>query len=179
MGEVASSILEKISSYNLFNFLFTGAIFLVGSDVIAGTQFLSGPVAVFILIAYFLGMVLSCVGSLIIEPILKKIGFVKFANYADFLKAEKSDGKILVLLEMTNTYRTLMSVFLALAGVKIGVAMKDKYPALIPYVEWLWPFLTAALFAFAYRKQSKFIHDRVQHHKHDQNRPASGENKNG
>lgn len=163
MGNLADAIWEKISSYNLFNYLFTGAIFLIGSDQIAQTQFINLPVAAFILLAYFIGMVLSRIGSLIIEPMFKKTGFVKFAAYSDFLKAEKSDTKIPALLEVNNTYRTFIAVFAALAAMKIGVATKDRFPPVALFMEWAWPVALTVLFAFAYRKQTKFIHDRVEH----------------
>jgi hypothetical protein len=161
MSDPATSLLEKISSYNLFNYLFTGAVFLIGVDRIAGTECAGWSLIAFVLVAYFMGMVLSRIGSLMVEPIFKRTGFVKYTAYADFVKAEKTDAKIAPLLEMNNIYRTLIALFIVLGAVKVVVALTNKYPNLTPYIEWSWPFALALLFAIAYRKQTKFIFDRV------------------
>ncbi len=73
MSDPATSLFEKISSYNLFNYLFTGAVFLIGVDRIAGTQCVAWSLIAFVLVAYFMGMVLSRIGSLIIEPVLERV----------------------------------------------------------------------------------------------------------
>ena len=49
------------------------------------------------------------VPTVIIEPILKKTNFVKFRDYPDYINASKKDGKIELLSEVNNTYRTLNS----------------------------------------------------------------------
>jgi hypothetical protein len=140
----------------------TGAVFLVGFDRITGAQYASLPLIAFVLVAYFAGMVLSRVGSLLIEPVLQRINFVKYAPYSDFIKAEKTDEKISTLLETNNAYRTFAAAFLLLAGIKIAVAIGDKHPDVKAYIEWSWPFILTILFALAYRKQTQFIYNRVE-----------------
>jgi hypothetical protein len=113
---------------------------------------------------YFIGLVISRIGSLTIAPVLKETGFVKFAPYGDYIKASRNDPKIEVLSEANNTYRTLAALFLVLLAVKI-YARVTTLPLRTPH-GWAAPILMALLmimFLFAYRKQVGFIRERVEH----------------
>ena len=59
---------------------------------------------------YFMGLVISRIGSLMIEPTLKKVGFLKSADYSKFVLASKTDNKLDVLSETNNMYRTLCAL---------------------------------------------------------------------
>lgn len=48
MNELLSSIVEKVSSYNLFNYLLTGAVFFLGLDRITRAQFTALPLMGFV-----------------------------------------------------------------------------------------------------------------------------------
>lgn len=76
---------EKISSYNLFNNLLPGILFvfiiteLTDFDLILDNNFIGA------FFYYFVGMIISRLGSLITEPFLKWMKFVKFTDYKDYL----------------------------------------------------------------------------------------------
>ena len=74
-------VLEKISSYNIFNFLLPGTIFAYSSDRFTNTTFIQDDLLIAVFVYYFLGLVVSRVGSLLIEPLLKITGFVRFSDY--------------------------------------------------------------------------------------------------
>ena len=68
---------------------------------------------------YFLGLVVSRFGSLVIGPLLKSFSFIKFADYRAFIDASKKDTQIEVLSEANNSYRTLCALFSLLLLLKL------------------------------------------------------------
>lgn len=65
-------LLDKISSYNLFNYLFPGILFAVISKEFTSYSLLQDNLIVGAFIYYFIGLVVSRFGSLVIEPASKK-----------------------------------------------------------------------------------------------------------
>src|SRR5215467_1053056 len=104
-------LLDKISSYNLFNYLLPGVLFAALAETWTSYRFLQSNLVVGVFVYYFFGLVISRVGSLIIEPSLRKVSFVKFASYDDFVAASQKDPKIDVLSEVNDMYRTFCSLF--------------------------------------------------------------------
>lgn len=152
-------LLDKLSSYNLFNYLLPGTIFVAGAQRISGHTFKDENIVVELFLYYFVGMVISRIGSLTIEPVLKKVGFLKFAPYPDFIRACKTDAKIEVLSEQNNTYRTLCAVFLSLGILKLYDVALAWRPRTAKTVVIAGLFV---LFALAYRKQTDYVRRRVE-----------------
>ena len=104
-------ILSKLSSYNLFNYLFPGIVFVIAAGKLTHYSLIQQDIVIGVFLYYFIGLVVSRFGSLVIEPILRKTSFLRFANYGDFVAASKKDEKLELLSEVNNTYRTLCSLF--------------------------------------------------------------------
>jgi hypothetical protein len=98
---------DKLSSYNLFNYLLPGTIFVAAAQRISAHRFENENIVVELFLYYFIGLVISRMGSLTVEPSMKKLKFVKFVTYKEFVSACEKDAKIEVLSEQNNTYRTL------------------------------------------------------------------------
>ena len=107
-----NEILNKIASYNLLNYLLPGAVFSVVADQLG---LLSTPDEIIEKLVWFCfsGVIVSRLGSLVLEPIFKKLAFVRYSDYADYLETCQIDRKIEVIIEEANTYRTLAVAFLA------------------------------------------------------------------
>jgi hypothetical protein len=161
MKEFIESLAEKISAYNIFNYLFSGALFFVGLDFLSPQPLPQCNAVVSLLVAYFAGMTLSRVGSLVIEPFLRKIRFVRYCDYGDFVKAELADPKVATLSQENNTFRTLIAVFVGLLVAEVVMAIMQKHPEAQSVMEWAWPMALLCLFLFAYRKQTAYIVKRV------------------
>lgn len=175
MDEIIKTFSEKISSYNIFNNLFPGIIFTFALN--NTTRFNIGTDSLFenIFIYYFIGMVISRVGSIIVEKLLKKIkiknkktkekeAFLCFADYDDYVNASEKQADIKMLSETNNTYRTLIALFFLLAIVKIYDMFIHNY--LIQYVSKnaicvVLFVLLSILFVYSYRKQTAYISKRV------------------
>jgi len=113
-----NELLGKISSYNIFNYLFSGVVFVALATAFTRFSFIQENLLIAVGLYYFIGLVLSRIGSLIIEPLLKLVRFIKFAPYADYVRTSKNDPQIEVLSEVNNMYRTLVMVFVGLILLK-------------------------------------------------------------
>ena len=156
-----SEILNKISSYNIFNYLLPGTLFAVIGEVYSSYSFVQKDVIVAIFFYYFIGLVISRIGSLLIEPVLKRVGFLKFAEYSQFIAASKIDKKVDELSEANNMYRTLCSLFVMLLVLIAFDALASVYPMLKVGVPYAVAVILLALFVFSYRKQTDYVVQRV------------------
>jgi hypothetical protein len=161
MENIAEKMLERISSYNLFNNLLPGAVYCFLLNKLLSINFCSGNIVEDLFIYYFAGMVISRIGSIIVEPICKKINFVKFAEYGEFLKASKKDDKIDILSETNNTYRTMLSLTLVLLVTKLYIFISSKCEPLEAWTPFVIIIVLFLLFAFSYRKQTSYVRKRV------------------
>jgi hypothetical protein len=155
-------LLDKISTYNIFNYLFPGVVFVVTASNLTSYNFILPDILVGAFIYYFVGLVISRIGSIFIEPFLKFIRFLKFADYKRFVKASKADTRIDTLSEINNMYRTICSLFLMLIAIKGYDWLSRKWMFLTERkIEFLTLFLFL-LFLFSYRKQTNYITKRIE-----------------
>lgn len=156
-----NELFDKLSSYNLFNYLLPGILFVCLSKYFLGYDFIQDNQLIGGFLYYFLGMVISRVGSIFIEPFLKKIRFLKFAHYKHFVEASRIDDKVELLSEVNNTYRTITSMLVILLILKGSTFLKPYFQiANIDFTSLLVVCLLI-LFLFSYRKQTNFIRQRI------------------
>lgn len=161
-------IIEKISSYNLFNYLFPGVLYVIILNKITTYNMIQENILIGAFLYYFIGLVISRIGSLLIEPILKKVAV--FVDYSDFISASKEDNRIELFSEVNNMYRTLISLLAVILVSKLYDILSDNFNFLklvLPY-----QLVTALiiLFVFSYKKQTAYIVKIVNHHK-EKNKP--------
>ncbi len=155
-------LIDKLSSYNLFNYLFPGILFAVLSNRLTSYSLLVDDIVIGIFIYYFIGLVISRLGSIFLEPLFKWLKIINFAySYSDFLKASTIDNKIELLSEANNMYRTLSSVFVCLILIVFFEFIGKSYPTITAYSSTIAIFLLALLFVLSYRKQSNYITLRI------------------
>ncbi len=171
--------IDKLSSYNLLNNLIPGGGFSYLLQHIYSIDILGSSVVENFFIYYFVGMFLNRLGSIVIEPLAKKVKFVSYSDYHDYVVASKMDNKIDVLLETNNLYRTIATSGLLIIVIKI-------YTYAEQYISWLscaTPYIAAStltlVFLFSYKKQTKYLKDRVdiilqyKHKQEEENRNES------
>lgn len=152
---------DKISSYNIINYMLPGTIFAVISKNWLNYNFIINEnILLVLIIIYFIGLAISRIGSIIIEPLLKKIKFIEFAQYEEFVKQDRKDHKISLLNETNNTFRTLIATIILLLFLKLYQYLSiifcfSQYNCIILIICLL------ILFLFSYRKQSLYIKRRV------------------
>ncbi len=162
MSNGINQIFARISSYNLFNYLLPGVLFAVMVTNVSSFNLIQDNIIIGAFIYYFIGLIVSRIGSLILEPFLRKISFLNPTDYHAFINASKKDDKIELLSEISNMYRTLLSMivltFLFLAYEKIELI----FPAIVKFRFIMLLIILLLLFLFSYRKQSWYLDKRIQ-----------------
>ena len=113
-------------------------------------------------------MIISRIGSLIVEPVLEYLKFLKKSDYQEFVSASKKDSKIELLSETNNSYRTIVATFILLIVVKCYKLIADTYTISGVLVSFVIFILLGTLFLFAYKKQAKYVVKRVNANKEEQ-----------
>lgn len=158
-------IIDKISSYNLFNYLLPGILFVVFAKSFLSLNFIQENVLLDIFLYYFIGLVISRFGSLVVEPLLKKISFLKFAKYENFVVASKLDPKIEIFSEANNMYRTFIAMFSLLLLLKLYFFVQNIYPSTQHWNFHILITLLLIMFLYSYRKQTMYIFNRTKQNK--------------
>lgn len=154
-------LLDKISSYNLFNYLFPGVLFVIISKEFTNYNFIQQNEILGVFLYYFVGMIISRVGSLVIEPILKKTSFLKFSDYKNFISASKKDEKIELFSEINNTYRTITAMIFLLIILKGYNYLEAFWNISKTTTSLIGMLLLLIMFLFSYSKQTDYITKRI------------------
>lgn len=154
--------IEILSRYNILTNLIPGILFLCLLKMLGIYNIHLNDWVVVVFVGYFAGMVVSLIGSNIIEPLFQRCKIVKYAPYTEFLEAEKKDVKILELLADNNMYRTIVAIFVVLLALYICHII----PAADKFIHTQWAMLIALallllLHVLAYRKKTAYIRKRV------------------
>jgi hypothetical protein len=152
---------DKISSYNIFNYLFPGIIFVLFAKYFFGYDFIQSNEFIGAFLYYFIGMIISRFGSNVIDPILKKTKILIFAEYKDFVFASTKDEKIEVLSEVNNTYRTIFSLIILLLILRFYNYLETLLSIPKQLSLFLFLIMLVLLFFFSYRKQTMYITKRI------------------
>lgn len=157
-------LIDKISSYNIFNYLLPGILFVVIAKYTLDYNFVQNDILLGSFLYYFIGLIISRFGSLVIERILIKIKFIQYSNYNDFIQAQKQDVKIDSLLEMNNMFRTLISMGVLLLILFLYKLLSDKFTISNTASFIVFVIFIVVLFLFSYKKQTEFIRKRVDYY---------------
>jgi len=178
MEQVSKLLFDKVSSYNILNNIFPGIVFCFLLKQLTSFNLSNESWLENLFMYYLFGMILSRVGSLIIEPILKKWKinnrkakkrefFLKYALYSNYKEASKADPLIVTLSETNNTYRTLLAtliciVFCKLYEIIFYSLLSNNFPWIIDVGNWVVIVLVILLFLFAFQKQTDYIRKSVE-----------------
>lgn len=159
-------IIEKLSQYNILTNILPGTIlcivstFCIGYNLlITDNWYLQGA------IFYLVGIVNNRFGSLVIEPLLKRLKILEFTSYEDYIAAESKDAKITILSTENNVFRSCASLCIVSILTLIFRILEDN-------IEWInncnFEYKIMALlilllifFIFSYRKQTAYVNQRV------------------
>ena len=148
---------------NIFNYLFPGAVFSVLGGQLGIIDLPAGDIATALLIYYFVGLAISRLGSVVLEPLAKAVRFVSYSDYGAYLRACVTDPKIELMVEVSNTYRTLVMTFAAILLTALGNAAADRLHLEIEWRNVIMMVALMTLFAFSFRKQAAYVAKRVAH----------------
>lgn len=156
-------ILDKISSYSLFNHLVPGIVFVLLLKFFCGIALAAQDLAKDFILYYLIGLIVNAVGSIVVEWLFKSIGAIKHEPYEKFLIAEKKDAKIATLLEVNNMHRGIFAAFIMIFTIKmIQIILDDKNFYSHDSVKVALSIIAMVLLGSYYVKQNKYITRRVE-----------------
>ena len=163
--EILKSFSEKVSSYQIFTFLFPGAVFLALLSLVYSKSIPETTIWEKLFLCYTVGMIISRIGSLILEEFLfwlgKRFGgFLERIDYKNIIIAERKDTKVNMLLQVSNTYRTMAAVFftlLILAAVNECTSLDLQFSCGVVWFS----FIMSILFSLSFVKQYYYAKKRV------------------
>lgn len=164
--EILKSFSEKVSSYQIFTFLFPGAVFLAVLSNVYSKTVPETSIWEKLFLCYTVGMIISRIGTLLLEEFLFWLSnlcghFLVRIDYRKIILAERKDAKVNMLLQVSNTYRTMAAVFLTL----LIVAAVNKFTSLdlqfSSGVIWF-SVIMVLLFTLSFIKQYDYAEKRVE-----------------
>ncbi len=156
------NIIKSISRYNILNYLIPGTIFCVLLRLLTSLDLIQPEIYTGVFLYYFVGLIISRIGSLIVEPIFKKLGIISYAPYAEYIRALKNDPQISDLSEANNAYRTFAAMCIMLLVSIIVCWGIERFQVDAGESSILLVLALIVLFIFSHRKQTSFIKMRVQ-----------------
>lgn len=156
-----NELLNKLSEYHFVQSLVPGMIFTYCSKMFYEINFLTDKPIYDFCVILIIGLIISRIGSIIVEPLLKKIKILNFCNYSDYIKTSQNDSTIEKLSETNNLYRVIIATFFILIVEKFYFILSEKIVWLADWSYLLLSVLLIVLFVFSYRKQTNFIKQRI------------------
>ena len=114
----------------------------------------------FLLVAFVAGVTANRLGSLILDPTLRKLKFLKPKDYRSFLIREKGDQKLDALVANSGLYRTFFTAgfiyLIALTSSRLTAHVSNQTLITMFVIGGM------AVFLFALRKEDGYIHSRIE-----------------
>lgn len=157
-----NEFIKKLTSYNFLNYLFPGILFVLLLNKSTRYNLIHENIFYGVFLYYFIGLILSRIGSLIIQPIFSYFKFIQFNSTSDYLKASKNYPKIEILSETNNMIRSLCSVFITLSVFLVLEMFDIKVDFTKAWIKFLFSFLILIVLVLSFRKQTKTINERIE-----------------
>jgi hypothetical protein len=152
---------NKISSYNILNYLLPGCVFAFATSYFGIMDIMSPSLLINLFLYYFIGMSISRIGSMIIEPLYKRSGLVQHNDYREYVIAAERDKMIAQMLEQCNVYRTSVALVVSIAIVALITTVSSALDVPDLVLISILGFFLLFIYTAAYWKQNNFIRKRV------------------
>ena len=152
---------SNLSSYNIFNYLFPGAIlygYLQFRGLAPNTEF---SIIVSFFLLYFAGLVISRVGSLFLKRIIERMANIKEGNYKRYVAAAKKDSLVATFSEIANMYRSLVATMFLIPFLSIYGVWSGKVSGLEFITDTIFSTALMGLFITSYGKQDRYLAKRI------------------
>lgn len=159
MQSVSELINKIFSQYQFFNYIITGGVFLYALSLVSIYTINVKNFFLELLVYYAVGFFMSRLGAATIEPVLKKLGYIKYSDYTAYLRALKKEPILDDLSQLNNIFKTSMT-----AAFVFGIVMiiNECHTHAAAPVLWIAPFCMSLVFMHSYKKQTSYISARVQ-----------------
>ena len=155
-------VIKSISKYNILNYLIPGTIFCILLRLMTPYDLIQPEITIGLFLYYFVGMIISRVGSLIVEPLFKFVGILKYAPYDAYVEASQKDSKIEQLSETNNIYRTVVAMCMMLLMLILTSWLVIYFQIEPNFLQFVVVVFLIILFVASHRKQTNFIKKRIE-----------------
>lgn len=152
---------DKLDAYNLVANLVPGAALTYALHYSKFPTPSPDELGAFLLVAFVAGVTSNRLGSLVLDPFLRRIRFLEVKNYDSFVTSERVDKKLETLVANHGLYRTF---FTAGAIYLLLFIISRLLPgAVLPAQAVFVLFVIAGMlvFLFAFKKEDGYIHSRI------------------
>lgn len=154
-------IIDKLSSYHIFNYIFPGGLFLILCNNYLNIKVEQDKFIYFFFMAYFIGIIINRVSSLVTEKIIYFVFKIKKESHENYIKATRKDEKIEILMQDINMYRSICTMLIILLIIKVA-KMFGLYQLIDKdFLIVLLFIILIIIFICAYIKQTKYVISRV------------------
>ena len=154
-------IIDKLSSYHIFNYIIPGGLFLILCNNYLNIKIEPEKFISFFLMSYFIGIVVSRISSLVTEKLICFVFKIKKESHENYINAAKKDEKIEILMQDMNMYRSICTMLIILLIMKV-LKIFELYQLIDKeLLTVLVFFLLIIVFICSYIKQTKYIISRV------------------
>lgn len=162
--EAITSFLARLGKYDWLNEVIPGAAFVVLCRTLELPMVHTDNWFETVIEYFIAGAIISRIGAVFIEPMLKGIGLVKFApyeQYLDYRKANEKDADM--LMSMLNFNRSMISLWCLTLGFKLVCSLPICGHVRCLHFTWgdVVLVVLALLFVFAYVRRVGFIKGRI------------------
>jgi hypothetical protein len=161
---------DKLDAYNLVANLVPGAALTYALHFSGLPAPPPDKLGAFLLVAFVAGVTANRLGSLLLDPLLRRLKFLKPKDYHSFLMREKADRKLDALVANSGLYRTFFMaglIYLAALIAAPVVVHIDSKTLLVTFA-----IAGMAVFLFAFRKEDSYIHSRIEREKATPDAPS-------
>lgn len=151
---------DKLDAYNLVANLVPGAALVYALHFSKFPTPSPDDIGAFLLVAFVAGVTANRLGSLILDPFLRRTKFLKPKDYRSFLIREKDDPKLDSLVANSGLYRTFFTagaiymLALTLSAITVYMTKQDFFTAFVVG--------GMIVFLFALKKEDGYIHSRIE-----------------
>jgi hypothetical protein len=154
-------MLEKLDAYDLVANLVPGAALTYALHFSKFPTPSPEDWAAFLLVAFVAGVTTNRLGSLCLDPLLRRVKFLNPKDYDSFVSSEKVDKKLETLVANHGLYRTFFTAGLVYL---LLILTSHWFPSIASSDQVVFVLFVLAgmiVFLFAFRKEDTYIHTRI------------------
>ena len=152
---------EKLDAYDLVANLVPGAALTYALHFSKFPTPAPNDWAAFLLVAFVAGVTTNRLGSLVLDPVLRRVRFLNQKDYELFVVSEKADRKLETLVANHGLYRTFFTAGLLYL---VLLAISSWFPAIASADQVIFVLFVLAgmvVFLFAFQKEDGYIQARI------------------
>jgi hypothetical protein len=153
---------EKLDAYDVVANLVPGAALTYALHFSKFPTPAPADWAAFLLVAFVAGVTTNRLGSLVLDPVLRRLKFLNPKDYDSFVASERADKKLETLVANHGLYRTFFTAGLIYLILVVGSHWFPSVASSNQLAFTLFVIGGMIVFLFAFRKEDGYIHTRIE-----------------